>query len=78
VEDKYFTEPNLGFSLDGSSSGRLSIGIRFSHEALPSWMPRERSGWQAAEYLLALDLSQADLAEAAEAWDRHCQPFPER
>jgi hypothetical protein len=41
-------------------------------------MPRDRLGWQAAGYLLVLDLSQADLAEAAEAWDRDCQPFPER
>jgi hypothetical protein len=78
MDHEYFTEPNLSFSLDGSFGGRLSIGIRFSHEALPTWMPRDRSGWQAAEYLLVLDLSQADLAEAAEAWVRDCQPFPER
>ncbi|HEX9542102.1 MAG TPA: hypothetical protein VGA04_28560 [Streptosporangiaceae bacterium] len=41
-------------------------------------MPRDRLGWQAAGYLLALDLSQADLTEAVDAWDRDCQPFPER
>ncbi len=78
VEDRCFTEPNLSFSLDRGSGGRLTITVRFSHESLPSWMPRDRLGWQAAGYLLALDLSQADLTEAVDAWDRDCQPFPER
>jgi hypothetical protein len=78
IEPMLFTEPNLAF-LPGACDGEhASIQVRFSYESLPGWLPRDVRGWQAAEYLLPLDVSRRDLAEAAEAWDRECRQFPQR
>lgn len=76
--DIAFTEPNLSFSLDGHCAGRVRLRVHFSHEALPPWAPRGHEGWQAGEYVLALDISQEDLAHAASAWDLENEQFPER
>jgi hypothetical protein len=77
-EEAVFTEPNLGFACDGVGEGRVRMHVRFSHESLPSWLPREPVGWQADEYYLALEVSCADVAEAARAWDRDRLQFPVR
>jgi len=73
-----FTEPNLSFVCDGVAEGRVHMRVRFSHESLPSWLPREPVGWQAGEYYLALEVSCADVAEAARAWDADRLQFPVR
>ena len=73
-----FTEPNLSFILDGVENGRARMRARLSHESLPGWLPREARGWRAGEYHVALELGRADLAEAADAWDRDRLPFPAR
>ena len=73
-----FTEPSLGFFLDGRDGDRVRLRVRLSHEALPGWLPRDADGWQAGEYFLLLEVSRADLAGAARAWDRDRQPFPTR
>jgi hypothetical protein len=73
-----FTEPNVSFFIDGRDSERVRMRVRFSHESLPSWLPRDAVGWQAGEYFVALEVSAADLAEAARAWDRERQAFPAR
>jgi hypothetical protein len=73
-----FTEPNLAFSLDDHRAGRVNLRVCFSHEALPPWVPHDHDGWQAGEYVLILDISRDDLAQAAKAWDVEHEPFPER
>lgn len=73
-----FTEPNLAFCVEEHDGGRASVRIRFAHEALPAWMPRDHPHWQAGEYVLVLELAGRDLAQAADTWDRECMPFPER
>ena len=73
-----FTEPNVSFFVDGRDGDRVRMRVRFSHESLPAWFPRDAVGWQAGEYSVALQVSAADLAQAARAWDRERQAFPAR
>lgn len=76
--DIAFTEPNMAFSIEHRRAGRVRLEVRFSHEALPPWVPRDHAGWQAGEYVLILDIGRDDLAPAAEVWDREYEQFPER
>jgi hypothetical protein len=69
-----FTEPNISFFIDGRDRDR----VRFSHESLPAWLPRDVAGWQASEYCVALEVTIADLAGAAREWDAERQAFPAR
>lgn len=73
-----FTEPNISFFIDGRDRDRVRMRVRFSHESLPGWQPGDTAGWQAREYLVALEVSTADLAGAVRAWDRERQAFPAR
>ena len=73
-----FTEPNVSLFVDGRDGNRVRMRVRFSHESLPSWLPRDVPGWQAGEFCLTLEVSVADLAEAARAWDSERQAFPTR
>lgn len=73
-----FTEPDVSFFIDGRDGDWVRMRVRFSHESLPDWLPREAAGWQAGEYFVALEVSTADLAEAARAWDHERQAFPAR
>jgi hypothetical protein len=73
-----FTEPNISFFIDGRDGDRVRMRVRFSHESLPGWLPRNVAGWQAGEYSVALEVTTADLAGAARAWDRERQAFPAR
>jgi hypothetical protein len=73
-----FTEPNISFTIDSYDSDRVLIRVRFSHESLPSWVPREPRGWQSAEYFLPLDVTCDQLAQAAQVWDLERAQFPAR
>jgi hypothetical protein len=73
-----FTEPNLGFILDGRDGERVRIRVRFSHESLPDWLPRDVAGRRAGEYAVPLDVRRSELSAAARSWDRDRLPFPER
>jgi len=73
-----FTEPNVSFFIDGRDRDWVRMRVRFSHESLPGWLPRDVAGWQAGEYFVALEVTTADLAGAARAWDRERQAFPAR
>jgi hypothetical protein len=73
-----FTEPNISFFIDGRDEDWVPMRVRFSHESLPGWLPRDVAGWQAGEYFVALEINTADLAGAARAWDRERQAFPAR
>lgn len=73
-----FTEPNMSFFLDSRRDGRVRMRLRLSHESLPPWLSREAAGWHAGEYYIALEVSCAELAEAAQAWDRDRMSFPAR
>lgn len=59
------------------SRGGVRLRVRFSHESLPDWI-RDFAGWQSAEYLVVLEVSHADMAQAAQAWDSERQAFPAR
>lgn len=73
-----FTEPNISFFVDGRDGDWVRMRVRFSHESLPASLPRDVAGWQAGEYFVALEVSMADLAAAARAWDGERQAFPAR
>jgi hypothetical protein len=73
-----FTEPNVGFFADGREGALVRMRVRFSHESLPGWLPRDAAGRQAGEYFVALEVTAADLAEAARAWDRERRAYPAR
>ena len=77
-QEAVFTEPNLSFILDGRDGERVRIRVRFSHESLPNWMPRDFRGWQAEEYFLPLDINCSELAAAAQSWEADRQSFPGR
>jgi hypothetical protein len=72
-----FTEPNLAFLIEDYHNDGVRLRVRFSHESLPDWI-RDFAGWQSAEYLVVLEVSHADMAQAAQAWDRERQAFPAR
>ncbi len=78
LDPAVFTEPNLSFFLDGVQAGRVRMRLRLSHESLPRRLRWEASGGEASEHDIALEVSGADLAEAAQAWDRDRLPFPAR
>ncbi|MEU4241854.1 hypothetical protein [Actinoplanes sp. NPDC026619] len=65
-----FTEPNIAFR---TRSGRLDVS--FSHESLPPWLPGSGLG---RVYTLGLDLSDGDLARAADQWAAEIALFPSR
>jgi hypothetical protein len=73
-----FTEPNLELTTSAYDGEHSLIQIRFSHESLPPWMPRDFKGWQAAEYLLSLQTTRDQLRDAAQTWDREHKQFPQR
>ena len=76
-DEAAFTEPNLGFILDGRVGERVRIRVRFAHESLPGWSPRDASG-RRAEYFLPLDVPRSEVAGAAGSWDLERRPFPPR
>ena len=73
-----FTEPNVSFFIDGRERDSVRMRVRFSHESLPGWLPRDIAGWQADEYFVPLEVTTADLAGAARAFDRERRAFPAR
>jgi hypothetical protein len=73
-----FTEPNISFFIDGRDGGRVRMRVRFSHESLPGWLPRDAAGWQAGEYFVALEVDAAHLATAAGVWNTERLAFPAR
>jgi len=77
-DEVVFLEPNVSFFIDGRDGDRVRMQVRFSHESLPDWLPRDAAGWQAQEYLVALEVTTADLAAAARDWDRERRAFPAR
>jgi|SRR5215469_9397484 len=72
-----FTEPNLGFSLRDRTAGRVRITVEFTGELTPPWF---RGGPEHApnSYLMRLDVSADEVAQAAESWMHDLAEFPER
>ena len=66
-----FTEPNLGFRLKERTVGRVRIAVDFTGEVTPPWF-----GF--GSYLVDLDLSAEEMAQAAESWMPDLAEFPER
>jgi hypothetical protein len=77
-EEAVFLEPNVSFLPDGREGERARVQVRFSHESLPGWLSRDVAGWHAQEYLVALQVTTADLAVAAGDWDGERRAFPAR
>lgn len=72
-----FTEPNLAFSLEHADVERARVRVHLSHESMPPWKPNH--DWPDYHaYFLVLDVTTADLREAAEQWRVENQAFPTR
>jgi hypothetical protein len=72
-----FTEPNLGFTLEERTAGRLRITAELTTEARPPWF-RHGPDHAPNSYLVCLDLSAEAIAQAAESWMHELAEFPER
>jgi len=72
-----FTEPYLSFELADRMAGRVRIRAHFTGEVKPPWFQRghERSP---NSYLLLVDVSADEVAQAAESWMQHLAEFPVR
>ena len=72
-----FTEPNLGFTLEERTVGRVRIRVEFTGEVTP---PRFGDGPEHApnSYLVDLNPSAEEMAQAAESWMHDLAEFPER
>jgi len=72
-----FTEPNLALSLAAADQETVNIRVHLSHEALPPWLAHA-DGTELFEFFVVVRLSRADLARAAQDWERELAVFPER
>jgi hypothetical protein len=73
--DLWFTEPVLAFSLGSGPSGLL-LRVSTSLEAAPPWAGRdERAPWG---YPIDLQLTAADLEQAASDWANDLSTLPPR
>jgi hypothetical protein len=69
-----FTEPNLAFAVVGARQGSVLLRIEFDLE-----FHRDRAHWWAGDpYLLDLDVTGAQLVEAADRWDEEIALYPDQ
>lgn len=72
-----FSEPNVAFSVESCIGDQIWVRVHFSLEALPPWLRgQQQSG--IFGYFVLVDLSTADLADAADTWTRGLADYPER
>jgi len=69
----YFTEPNLGLTLEERTVCRVWMRFDFNAEAQPPWTQGGPDGC-----LVSLDVSVGEVAEAAESWMQNLSEFPAR
>lgn len=67
-----FTEPNLAVSVAAVATDQVGLRLHLPLESAPPGHP------QGEPFHLVLQLSAEDLQQAAEAWKRELEPFPER
>jgi len=72
-----FTEPNVAFSLQERAANRVRVRVHFSVEALPPWL-RGTEQPDIFDFLVVLDMSAAELAEAAGDWNASLGRYPRR
>ena len=72
-----FTEPNIAFSLEQRIADHVQVRVEFSAEALPPWL-RSANRPDISEWPVLLDVSVADLAQAADDWKLELTRFPRR
>jgi len=72
-----FTEPNLALSLAAADQETVNIRVHLSLEALPPWLAHA-DGTELFEFFVVVGLSRANLARAAQDWERELAMFPER
>src|SRR5215467_1062956 len=72
-----FIEPNLGFILEDRTAGRARITVEFTGEVKPPWF-RDGPVHAPNTYLVRLDASADEVAQAAESWMHDLVEFPER
>ena len=72
-----FTEPNPGFTLEDRTADRVRIGVDFTAEAGPPWLHRGQRRYP-NNYLVCLDVSADEVAQAAESWMHDLAEFPVR
>jgi hypothetical protein len=73
----HFTEPNIAFSLQEQTEGRVRIRLHLSLEAAPP-RPDHTDRPRLFEYFLILDQKPEDLVTAAEEWEKNCASYPVR
>lgn len=72
-----FTEPNVAFSLQERIANRVRVRVHFSLEALPPWLQGARQP-DMFDYFVVLDVSEAELRQAAGDWTLNLGQFPPR
>ncbi|HEX9519389.1 MAG TPA: hypothetical protein VF940_24825 [Streptosporangiaceae bacterium] len=72
-----FTEPNVAFSLQERIADRVRVRVHFSLEALPPWL-RGAEQPDIFDFLVLLDMSAAEVAEAASNWNASLNRYPHR
>ena len=72
-----FTEPNIAFSLERRIADRARVRVHFSLEALPPWL-QGKNRPDMFEYFVLLNVSLAELAQAADDWRLELTRFPQR
>jgi len=74
-EVKVFVEPNLALSLAGQDAGAAAIRFHFALEAGPPWLADDVSRF---DYVVTVTAPLADVAAAADAWERELAAYPVR
>jgi hypothetical protein len=69
-----FTEPNLAFSLECLTGDQATVRVHLSLEALPPWQPSA----DFFDYVVLVQISTGELADAAASWMRNLADYPER
>ena len=72
-----FLELNVALSLQERIPGRVRIRVHFSLEALPPWLHGAGQP-DIFDFFVVLDVSVAELADAAADWTTSLSRFPRR
>jgi hypothetical protein len=67
-----FTEPNVAVSVATVAPDQVGLRLHLSLESVPPGHP------QGEPFHLVLQIAPGDLQQAADAWERDLEPFPER
>jgi hypothetical protein len=72
-----FTEPNLAFSLAARGRDQLTIRVHFSVESMPPWLFGDHA-MDMFDFFVPLNVGEADVRGAVQAWASELTAFPAR